>query len=69
MLTFIFSACDENKAILVTPRPSGNEEATHGFKTHASTSGAAAGMTDRRGRRSEANTERFCTASTGRTET
>lgn len=29
-------ACDENKAILVTPRPSRNEEATHGLKTHAS---------------------------------
>lgn len=67
MLTFIFSACDENKAILVTPRPSRNEEATHGLKTHVSTSGAEAVMTDRM--RSEPNTERFCTASTGCAET
>lgn len=67
MLTFKFSACDENTAILVMPRPSRNEEATHGLKTHISTSGAAAVTTDRR--RSEPNTERLCTASTGRAET
>lgn len=60
-------ACDENKAILVTPRPSRNEEATHGLKTHVSAlHGAEAVMTERR--RSEPNTERSCTASTGRAE-
>lgn len=66
MLTFIFSAYDENTAILVTLRCSRNDEATHSLKTHACTSGAEAVMTDRR--RLEPNTERFCTASTGEAE-
>lgn len=67
MLKFIFSACDENTAILITLRCSRNEKATHSLKTHVCTSGAEMVMTERR--RLEPNTERFCTVSTEEADT